>query len=114
MPAGRSTGLSLERPGRASVRHTAWLTDVRRAYIDQAALGYLIYLLGAISAFLAATLALSDAQVGLHSSAMAVGLIGAGLVGHRLDVRSGASRPPGSARHPRAGHRLIARRPPSL
>ena len=73
-----------------SVDRTGWLTDVRRAYIDQAALGYLIYLLGAISAFLATTLALSDAQAGLHSSAMATGLIGAGLVGHRLDDRFGS------------------------
>ena len=49
-----------------------------------------IYLLGAVSAFLATTLALSDAQAGLHSSAMATGLIGAGLVGHRLDDRFGS------------------------
>ena len=90
MPAGRSSGLSLERPGRLSLGRTTWLTDVRRAYIDQAALGYLIYMLGALSAFLATTLALSDAQAGLHSSAMAAGLIGAGLVGHRLDVRFGS------------------------
>jgi MFS family permease len=68
---------------------TGRLTDVRRAYVDQTVLGYVIYLLGAVSAFLAAALSLSDAQAGLHSSAMAAGLIGAGLVGHRLDDRFG-------------------------
>ena len=81
---------------RAASRHgsephtrTAWLTDVRRSYIDQAAIGYLIYLLGAVTAFLAAALALSDAQAGMHSSGMAMGIIGASLVGHRLDDRFG-------------------------
>ena len=72
-----------------AVDATGRLTDVRRAYVDQTVLGYVMYLLGAASAFLAAALALSDAQAGLHSSAMAAGLIGAGLVGHRLDDRFG-------------------------
>ena len=66
-----------------------WLTDVRRSYLDQGAIGYLIYMVGAVTAFLAAALALSDAQAGLHSSAMAVGMIGASLISHRLDDRSG-------------------------
>jgi MFS family permease len=62
---------------------------VRRSYIDQAALGYLIYLLGSVNAFLAVALSLSDAQAGLHSSAMAAGMIGASLVAHHLDDRFG-------------------------
>jgi MFS family permease len=66
-----------------------WLTDVRRSYLDQAAIGYLIYMVGAVTAFLAAALALSDAQAGLHSSAMAVGMIVASLLSHRLDERFG-------------------------
>lgn len=68
---------------------SAWLTDVRRSYLDQAAIGYLIYMVGAVTAFLAAVLMLSDGQAGLHSSAMAIGMIGASLAGHRLDDRLG-------------------------
>jgi MFS family permease len=75
--------------GPAAATPTPWLTDVRRAYLDQAALGYVMYLLGAVSAFLAVTLALSDAEAGLHSTAMAVGLIASGLASHRLDARFG-------------------------
>lgn len=66
-----------------------WLTDVRRSYLDQGAIGYLIYMVGAVTAFVAAALTLSDAQAGLHSSAMAVGMIGASLFSHRLDHRFG-------------------------
>jgi MFS family permease len=66
-----------------------WLTDVRRSYLDQGAIGYLIYMVGAVTAFVAAALALSDAQAGLHSSAMAVGMIGASLSSNRLDHRFG-------------------------
>ena len=62
---------------------------MRRSYLDQAAIGYLIYMVGAVTAFLAAALALSDAQAGLHSSAMAVGMIAASLFSHRLDHRFG-------------------------
>ena len=46
-------------------------------------------MVGAVTAFLAAALALSDAQAGLHSSAMAVGMIAASLFSHRLDHRFG-------------------------
>jgi MFS family permease len=66
-----------------------WLTDVRRSYLDQGAIGYLIYRVGAVTAFLAAALVLSDAEAGLHSSAMAVGMIGASLFSYRLDHRFG-------------------------
>ncbi len=65
------------------------LTDVRRSYLDQAAIGYLMYMVGAITAFLAAALALSDAEAGLHSSAMAAGMILAALLGRGLDHRIG-------------------------
>lgn len=67
----------------------ARLTDVRRSYLDQAAIGYLIYLVGAVTAFLAVALTLSDGQAGLHSSAMAAGMIGASFSSHRLDHRFG-------------------------
>jgi fucose permease len=66
-----------------------WLTDVRRSYLDQGAIGYLIYMVGAVTAFLAAALALSDGQAGLHSSALAVGMITASLLSHGLDRRFG-------------------------
>ena len=83
------TSASLGRQRIGSFGRTYWLTDVRRSYIDQAALGYLIYLLGAVNAFLAVALSLSDAEAGLHSSTMAIGIIGASLGAHRLDDRFG-------------------------
>jgi fucose permease len=49
-----------------------------------------IYLVGAVTAFLAVVLSLSDAQAGLHSSALAVGLVVAGLATDHLDHRFGA------------------------
>jgi len=61
------------------------MADVRRAYLDGAALGYVIYLVGAVTAFLAVALSLSDAQAGLHSSALAIGFVLAGLGNDRLD-----------------------------
>ena len=64
-------------------------SDVRRAYLDGVGTGYFIYAVGAVTAFLAATLSLSDAQAGLHSSAMAIGLVVAGLICDRLDARIG-------------------------
>jgi fucose permease len=47
--------------------------------------GYLVYCVGAITAFIAVRLALSDAEAGLHSSALAIGVIVAGVTAHRLD-----------------------------
>ena len=64
--------------------------DVRRAYLDGAAIGYTIYLVGAVTAFLAVALSLSDAQAGLHSSALAIGFVLAGLSTDRLDRLVGA------------------------
>ncbi|CAN5570846.1 hypothetical protein BH23CHL8_BH23CHL8_01620 [soil metagenome] len=63
--------------------------DVRRAYLGQAVIGYAIYAVGAVSAFLAVALSLSDTQAGLHSSALAAGIAVAGLSGDRLDARLG-------------------------
>ncbi len=58
---------------------------VRRGYLDQALVGYIIYGIGAVTAFLAVRLALSDAEAGLHSTAIAIGMVSAGLTSHRLD-----------------------------
>jgi MFS family permease len=60
--------------------------EVRSAYLDQSVIGYLLYGVGAITAFLAVLLSLSDAQAGLHSSVLAVGIAVAGLTGDRLDA----------------------------
>jgi MFS family permease len=62
---------------------------VRRAYLDLGINGYMLYGIGAVSAYLRERLALSDAETGLHSSAMAIGMVGAGLVADRLDRRLG-------------------------
>ncbi len=62
------------------------------AYVDQAVIGYLLYGVGAVTAFLAAALALSDAEAALHSSVLALGLLGAGLAGDRIDGRIGVKR----------------------
>ena len=63
--------------------------DVGRAYLDQALIGYLVYGVGAVTAFLAVSLSLSDAQAGLHSSALASGMVIAGLISDRLDRLAG-------------------------
>ena len=64
--------------------------EVRSAYLDQSVMGYLIYGVGAISASLAVALSRSDAQAALHSSALAIGVVSAGLTGDRLDRLLGA------------------------
>ena len=66
--------------------------DVRRAYVSQVAISYSFYVVGAATAFVAATLSLSDTQAGLHSSAMAVGMIAAGSAGERFDRALGVRR----------------------
>ncbi|MEX1366384.1 MAG: hypothetical protein AB1Z98_24880, partial [Nannocystaceae bacterium] len=65
---------------------------VRRAYIDQAAVSYSFYVVGASAAFIAAALSLSETEAGLHSSAMAVGMIVAGVAGERFDGLVGVRR----------------------
>jgi len=72
----------------APVEHAA-LADVRRSYADQAAAVSSIYVVGAVTAFIAAALALSGTEAGLHSSATATGMVVAGLGGDRLDRLAG-------------------------
>ena len=66
--------------------------EAASAYIDNVVIGYLLYGVGAVTAFLAAALALSDAQAALHSSLLAVGLLAAGLSGDRIDSYIGSRR----------------------
>ncbi len=66
--------------------------DVRRAYVDQAAVSYSFYVVGASAAFIAVALSLSETQAGLHSSAMAAGMIVAGVAGERFDGLAGVRR----------------------
>ena len=66
--------------------------SVRRAYVDQAAISYSFYVVGASAAFIAVALSLSETQAGLHSSFMAVGMIVAGLAGERFDLAAGVRR----------------------
>lgn len=67
-------------------------SETRAAYLDQSIVAYLLYGVGAVTAFLAAALSLSDAVAGLHSSLLAVGLLGAGFAGDRLDASLGTRR----------------------
>ncbi len=71
---------------------TAPATEVRRAYLDQAAVSYSFYVVGASTAFIALALSLTQTQAGMHSSAMAIGMIATGLTGERLDRRFGVRR----------------------
>jgi MFS family permease len=66
--------------------------DIRRVYLDATSMGYVINGIGPITAFIAVALVLSDSQAGLHSVALALGLISAGLVTARLDRVIGTSR----------------------
>ena len=66
--------------------------DVRDAwpsYAAIAAVGYVVYGVGAVAPYLREQLGLSDAQVGLHSSAMAIGLVLSGAIAAALDRRFG-------------------------
>ena len=62
-------------------------TRRRLAYVAQAAIGYVIYGLGAAGPYLRAQLGLSDAEVGLHSTALAIGLVVAGTLAAGLGRR---------------------------
>ena len=66
--------------------------DVRRVYLDATSMGYIMNGVGPITAFIAAALVLSDSQAGLHSVALALGLISAGLVTARFDRVIGTPR----------------------
>lgn len=67
----------------------ATTSEAKRAYLDQAVIGYLLYGVGAVTAFLAVALSLSDAEAALHSSLLAIGFVIAGLGGDRLDTLIG-------------------------
>ena len=77
-------GVAIAPAPRTAIGH-APRADIWRAYLDQVAVGYVVYLVGAVTAFLAVVLALTDGQAGLHSSALAAGMVAAGLVGERID-----------------------------
>ena len=63
--------------------HDAW-----PSYAAIAVVGYVLYGVGAVAPYLRTQLGLSDAEVGLHSSAMAIGLVLSGVVA-ALDRRFG-------------------------
>ncbi len=84
MTEARSGALADERPASSA--------ETRAAYLDQSVVGYLLYGVGAATAFLAVALSLSDSAAALHSSLLATGLLGAGFLGHRLDAVLGSRR----------------------
>jgi MFS family permease len=63
--------------------------DAWPSYAAIAAVGYVVYGVGAVSPYLRDQLGLSDAQVGLHSSTMAIGLVLSGVIAAALDRRFG-------------------------
>ena len=67
------------------------------SYLAQAAIAYVIYGLGAAGPYLRTQLGLSDAEVGLHSTALAVGLVVAGTVAAGLGRRFGQAAVRGGA-----------------
>jgi hypothetical protein len=64
-------------------------TDAWAGYVAIATVGYVVYGLGAVGPYLRERLGLSDVQVGLHSSALAIGFIVAGLFAARAGARLG-------------------------
>ena len=63
--------------------------DAWPSYAAIAAVGYVVYGVGAVSPYLRTQLGLTDAEVGLHSSAMAIGLVLSGFLAAALDRRLG-------------------------
>jgi MFS family permease len=59
--------------------------DAWPSYATIATIGYVIYGIGAIAPYLGSQLGLSDGEVGLHSTALAVGLVVAGSIAAGLD-----------------------------
>ncbi len=88
--------------------------QVRRAYVNQAAISSSFYLVGAVAAFIAVSLQLSETETGLHSSAMAIGIVVSGLAGERVDGRFGAHRAHLGAMAVLAGSLLLLAWAPSL
>ena len=83
---------ALPRPGPQEDRPIAKVQPDRAAwpsYATVAAAAYVIYGIGAIAPYLRNDLGLSEAQVGLHSTMLAIGLIAAGLIAAELDRRLG-------------------------
>ena len=66
-----------------------WLSAAWAAYAVVGTVGYIIYGIGAIGPYLRTQLHLSDAEVGLHSTGIAIGIIVAGAVVGRLGRRYG-------------------------
>jgi MFS family permease len=64
-------------------------SDAWPGYVAIATVGYVIYGLGAVVPYLRGRLGLSDAEVGLHSTAMAIGFVLAGLFAARVGDRVG-------------------------
>jgi MFS family permease len=62
---------------------------IRSSYAEVATVGYVIYGLGAAGPYLRTQLGLSDAEVGLHSTALAIGLVVAGIMAASLARRFG-------------------------
>jgi hypothetical protein len=63
--------------------------DAWPSYAAIAAVGYVIYGVGAVAPYLRTQLGLSDTEVGLHSSTMAVGIVLSGVLAAALDKRFG-------------------------
>jgi MFS family permease len=63
--------------------------DAWPSYAAIAAVGYVVYGVGAVSPYLRAQLGLTDAEVGLHSSAMAIGFVLSGVLAAAFDRRLG-------------------------
>ena len=93
LPGSAESGAGAERdPTPEDLARPASEADVHRVYLDAASMGYVINGVGPITAFIAVALVLSDAQVGLHSMAVASGLIFAGLMTARFDRVIGTPR----------------------
>jgi MFS family permease len=61
-------------------------------YAGGATAGYLAYTIGAVAPYIGAQLALTDAQIGLHSTAVAAGLVVAGAIVANLATGFGETR----------------------
>lgn len=64
-------------------------TDAWPAYLAIATVGYVIYGLGAVGPYLRERLHLSDTEVGLHSTALAIGFVIVGSFASRVGTRFG-------------------------
>lgn len=81
-----------DEPSPEDLRRPASDADVRRAYVDATSMGYAISAVGAVTAFIATTLALSESEAGFHSVGLALGLLAAGFGTDRLDRGIGTPR----------------------